>query len=98
MGDIIAGNGPDILIGTSDYRQLNNSDYLMDLSPYVKGLKSEDYFTNIIEGSKSNGVLYQLPVSIYINGIYTDAKYAGSSGTGFTFEEYESLVPMKGIK
>lgn len=92
MGDIIAGNGPDILIGTSDYRQLNNSDYLMDLSPYVKGLKSEDYFTNIIEGSKSNGVLYQLPVSIYINGIYTDAKYAGSSGTGFTFEEYESFV------
>lgn len=92
MGDIIAGNGPDILIGTSDYRQLNNPDYLMDLSPYVKGLKSEDYFTNIIEGSKSNGVLYQLPVSIYINGIYTDAKYAGSSGTGFTFEEYESFV------
>ena len=92
MGDIIAGNGPDILIGTSRYRQLNNPDYLMDLSPYVKGLKSEDYFTNIIEGSKSNGVLYQLPVSIYINGIYTDSKYAGSSGTGFTFEEYESFV------
>ena len=55
--DIVAGTGPDILIGMSRYSQFNNPDYLVDLSPYVSGMDSESYFTNIIEGSKTNGAL-----------------------------------------
>lgn len=90
--DIVAGKGPDILIGMSQYGQLNNADYLLDLSPYVSGLDSESYFTNIIEGSKTNGILYQLPVSFYVRGIYTDREYAGVSGVGFTFDEYKNFV------
>ena len=90
--DIIAGNGPDILIGMSRYSQLNNSEYLVDLSPYVNKLDSDQYFTNIIEGSKTNGTLYQLPLSIYIHGIVTDTKYAGNSGVGFTYDEYRDFV------
>lgn len=90
--DIISGKGPDILIGMSRYSRLNNSEYLVDLSPYVKKLDQSSYFTNIIEGSKTNGKLCQLPISIYIKGICTDQKFAGASGTGFTFEEYKNFV------
>ena len=90
--DIVAGTGPDILIGMSRYSQFNNPDYLVDLSPYVSGLDSETHFTNIIEGSKTNGVLYQLPVSFYVRGIYTDREYAGVSGVGFTFDEYKDFI------
>lgn len=90
--DIIAGKGPDILIGTSLYSQLNDPDYLADLSKYVKKLDSELYFTNIIEGSKNNGALYQLPVSFFVEGICTDKKYAGNTGAGFTLDEYGRFV------
>lgn len=90
--DIISGKGPDILIGMSRYSRLNNSEYLVDLSPYVKKLDQSSYFTNIIGGSKTNGKLCQLPISIYIKGICTDQKFAGASGTGFTFEEYKNFV------
>jgi ABC-type glycerol-3-phosphate transport system substrate-binding protein len=93
--DIISGKGPDILIGTSRYNQLNNPDYLTDLTPYVGKLDPGKYFTNVIEGSKSNGKLYQLPVSFYIRGIYTDKGNAGSSGVGFTLDEYKDFVSGK---
>ena len=90
--DIINGEGPDILMNTSKYGQLNSPNCLVDLSPYVKKLDSDNYFTNIIEGSKTDGALYQLPVSFSIAGIYTDAKEAGASGVGFTLDEYQSFV------
>ena len=90
--DIISGNGPDILINTSNYGQLNNPDYLVDLAPYVQDLDPEKYYTNIIEGAKRNGVIYQLPVGFAIEGIYTDERQAGKSGVGFTLDEYKALV------
>lgn len=90
--DIMNGEGPDILINTSKYSQLNNPEYLIDLSPYVKGFDSENYFTNIIDGARIDGALYQLPVSFSINGIYTDIESAGSSGIGFNLEEYPDFV------
>ena len=90
--DIMNGEGPDILINTSKYGQLNNSACLADLTPYVKDLDPDSYFTNIIEGSKTGDAIYQLPVSFSIFGLYTDAKEAGSSGVGFTLDEYTSFV------
>ena len=90
--DIINGEGPDILLNTDSYSRLNRSTYLVDLTPYVKDLAADEYFTNIIEGSKSDGAIYQLPVSFAIEGICTDIKYAGSSGCGFTLDEYKSFV------
>ena len=90
--DIMNGEGPDILINTSKYSQLYNPEYLIDLSPYVKGFDAEHYFTNIIDGARTEGALYQLPVSFSINGIYTDLESAGSSGIGFTLDEYPGFV------
>ena len=90
--DIINGEGPDILLNTDSFSRLNKSSYLVDLSPYVKDFGPDDYFTNIIEGARTNGVIYQLPVSFAINGISTDKKYAGASGVGFTLDEYKAFV------
>ncbi|MDO4423134.1 MAG: extracellular solute-binding protein [Eubacteriales bacterium] len=90
--DIMNGDGPDILFNTFMYDSLNNSEYLVDLTPYIGNLDSDEYFTNIIEGSKTGDAVYQLPVTYAINGIFTDAENAGSSGVGFTLDEYHSFV------
>ena len=89
--DIMNGDGPDILFNTM-YGSLNNPGYLVDLTPYVSNLDSDNYFTNIIEGSKTGEAIYQLPVTFAIDGIFTDAENAGSSGIGFTLDEYHLFV------
>ena len=90
--DIMNGEGPDILLNCGEYGQLNNPNYLADLSPYVGGLDSDRYFTNIIDGARIDGKLYQLPVSYMVNGIQTSPSYAGASGIGFTTAEYEKFL------
>ena len=90
--DIMNGEGPDILLNTSDLGQLNNTNYLVDLSPYIGNLDSGKYFTNVLEEAKVDGNLYQFPVCYTIEGIHTDAKYAGASGVGFTTKEYEKFL------
>ena len=66
--DLLNGTGPDILMNVSHMGQLNNSAYLVDLSKYVGTLDPEKYYTNIIEASKVNGALYQLPLCFGVDG------------------------------
>ncbi|MCR4702848.1 MAG: extracellular solute-binding protein [Saccharofermentans sp.] len=86
--DIINGEGPDMFMDINYYGQLNNETYLADLSPYVEKLSSDKYFTNVIEASKVDGKLFNLPVCFSLEGIQTDSANAGASGTGFTTDEY----------
>lgn len=90
--DILNGTGPDILMNVSQYGQLNNKNYLADLTPFIGTLDSDKYFTNVIDAAKVDGVLYNLPVCYTINGIQTNPKYAGASGIGFTTDEYEKFL------
>ena len=90
--DILNGEGPDILLNTSAYGQLNSDNYLVDLNKYVGNLSSDKYFTNIIEAAKNDGKLYQLPVCFMVSGIQTKSEYAGKSGVGFTTKEYEKFL------
>ena len=96
--DIINGTGPDIFVNTSNYGVLNNENYLVDLSPYFKDLDSSKFFTNIVESSKFDDKLYQLPVCYRIEGIETKSELVGTSGVGFTLEEYKEFVkgPLNG--
>lgn len=96
--DIINGTGPDIFVNTSNLGVLNNGNYLVDLSPYFKDLDSSKIFTNIVEASKVDDKLYQLPVCYRIEGIETKSGLVGSSGVGFTLEEYKEFVkgPLNG--
>ena len=90
--DIMNGDGPDILMNITSYGRLNNSNCLADLTPYLGDLDPDTYFTNIIEGSKKDGALYNMPLRFGIKGIYTNEKYAGKSGVGFTLDEYEEYL------
>ena len=90
--DIMNGEGPDILLNVSGLNQLSNTNCLVDMTPYLKDLDSDKYFENIIEGSKTDGKLYHLPVSFRLEGILTKTPNAGSSGKGFTYEEYSIFV------
>ena len=67
--DIANGVGPDILMNTSSFGQLNSDNCLVDLSPYFQDLDSDKYYKNIIDGAKNDGKLYQLPVCFTIEGI-----------------------------
>lgn len=90
--DLMNGDGPDILMNTSSLGQLNNDNYLIDLSPYITSLDSEYYFTNIINGARISQKLYQLPICFTIEGIQTDPHYAGKTGIGFTTDEYTEFL------
>ena len=90
--DLINGEGPDIILDAAALGQLNNDNYLADLSGYVKDLSSDDYFTNIIDASYTGDKLYQIPIAFTINGIQTASDNAGASGVGFTLDEYEDFV------
>lgn len=89
---LMNGEGPDILMNTSELGLLNNDKCLVDLSPYLTDLNSDKYFVNIINGAKTDGKLYQLPISFTIEGIQTDPEYAGLTGCGFTTNEYEEFL------
>ena len=92
--DILAGEGPDILITNGANEQLSRKDYFIDLSDYLKNESSvseADYFTNAIEASKFNGSLYQLPIGFYVDCILAPAGATGSKN-GLTFEEYIQMV------
>ena len=90
--DILNGEGPDLLLNTSELGQLNNTNYLADLTPYIGKLDPSKYFTNVVDASMVDGKLFQLPLCFMIEGIQTDPKYAGASGVGFTTEEYEKFL------
>ena len=92
--DIIAGEGPDILITNGSNEQFSSSNYFVDLADYVKnecGISEADYFTNVIEASKFNGSLYQLPIGFYVDCIIASSDSTGGKN-GLTFEEYVSMV------
>ena len=90
--DLMNDEGPDILLNTSNLGQLNNANYLVDLSPYLTNLDSDKSFMNIIDGAKTDGKLYQFPISFTIEGIQTDPEYAGKTGIGFTTDEYKEFL------
>lgn len=96
--DILSGDGPDMFLDISRIDQLNNSSYLIDLSPYVADLDPDKYFTDIADNAKVDGKLYNLPLCFGISGIFTDGAYAGASGFGFTTDEYVDFLrgPLNG--
>lgn len=90
--DVMSGDGPDVIIDGAIYSQLDNDNYLMDLSDLIEELGSDNYFTNIFEASKVNDGLYQVPLSFSIQGIVTDKTNVDNGQIGFTYEQYDEFV------
>lgn len=95
MMDIIAGEGPDIILNGFENDQFNNKEYFIDLSEYIdgeNGLNKDLYFSNIFDLAKDeNGEIYQIPVTFSIAGIMAKQKDVGDH-KGFTFDSYNKFV------
>ena len=86
--DLLAGDGPDILLNTLNLKQFNSPDVLVDLSSYIP---EGNYFSNVFDAAKTDGVLYQMPLTCGIQGISTDRGNAGST-VGMSYDEYTLFV------
>ncbi len=90
--DMLNGEGPDILVNAMGVPQLNSDEYLLDMSSFVSDdLGSIEMFDNVIEACKTDGKLYQIPVSFGVAGIITETKNV-KGDKGFTFDEYAKFV------
>lgn len=90
--DLITGDGPDIILDSHGFSQLNNDDYLIDLS---KEIDSSCLFDKIEELSEKDGKLYQLPLCFAIGGIVARRSEIGDDRTGFTYDQYIDFVKNK---
>ena len=89
MVDLMAGEGPDMILDAAYYDQLNTPDYLLDLSGYVD---TEGLFGNVIDAAKTDGKLYHCPVTISVNGIVVHKDDVPEDLKGFTFDSYADFV------
>ena len=91
--DLLSGDGPDIIIGGSSYSQLNDPDYLVDLTDYVNSnCNDSGYFMNVIDSAKTDDALYQIPIAFSIAGITVPESEVKPGQRGFTFDEYNEFV------
>lgn len=89
MIDLLAGEGPDLILSNGTYSQFYNDDILCDLSDLVP---SEGYFDNVFDACRSDGKLYDMPLYFSISGIFTDADNVNAGQTGFDLDEYDEFV------
>ena len=87
--DLMAGEGPDIILDATSFYQLNNDDYLLDISDRIP---AEGYFNNVFEASKIDGKMYQVPLTFAMEGIITRQSYVEDGQQGFTFDQYQEFV------
>ena len=89
--DLLAGTGPDIIIGGAGFSQLNNDTYLLDLSDFYDGLDME-FFNNIIDAGRTGDALYQIPLSFTLSGIVAENNDITSGNKGFSYDQYVQYV------
>ena len=87
--DLMAGEGPDIILDATSFYQLNNDDYLLDVSDRIP---TDGYFSNVFEACRIDGKMYQVPLTFAMNGIITRQSYVEDGQTGFTFDQYADFV------
>lgn len=96
MVDIMAGDGPDIVLNGFDYSEFNNPEYFLDFNKLIAEDASFDmnkYYSNIFEASEwDDGALYQLPASFVFDCIVSRVSDVGEGHIGFTFDDYEKFL------
>ena len=87
--DLMAGEGPDIIFDTSSLSQLNNDDYLLDISDRIN---TDGLFVNVLDAAKTGEKLYQIPLTFGVTGLAVLNENVDAGQTGFTFEQYADFV------
>ena len=95
--DIMAGDGPDIILDGFEYSEFNADSCLIDLMPYLEGSEIWDdglYFSHAFElACDGNGAMYQIPTSIMLQGlVYRETADDDAERAGFTYDEYADYV------
>ena len=95
--DILSGEGPDVILGASGIADILDSEYLMDLKPYLDGesFSLSEFYTNVIDASETAGSTFFIPTAFRIAGIVTDSSLLDEEQKGFTYEQYASFVKEK---
>ncbi|MBO4636613.1 MAG: extracellular solute-binding protein [Clostridiales bacterium] len=88
--DLMTGDGPDIIFGTIGFSQMDNDNYLTDLSSVIPS--DEEYFTNVFDAARVGGKLYQIPLDCGFSGITANGEDVGYDQAGFTFDSYREFV------
>ncbi len=89
--DLLAGEGPDLILDAAGIAQLNSEEYLYDISGIMDEIGDVEVFDNVIDASKVNGKLFNLPLSFETEGIFALKKDVKGE-KGFTFDEYVEYV------
>lgn len=87
--DILAGEGPDIIMNGINYTASLDQVLFADLT---NDISSDGLFENITGACKTGGKLYSVPITFQLSGIFTDSKYVKDGQKGFTFDEYKTFV------
>ena len=89
MVDLIAGEGPDLILNGATFTQLNSDDLLLDLAGEID---AEGLFNNVINAAKTGDKIYQIPLAVNVAGIIAKTEDVGPEQVGFTFDQYEDYV------
>ncbi len=90
MFDLLAGDGPDIILNGHSFSLLNSDNCLVDLTSYIDGPDGIDrslYFNNVFEGNP-----YQIALAAQPYGVLYYADATGYSITEPTYDEYRQFV------
>ena len=93
--DIRNGEGPDIVLYGSDSAQLNNPDYLIDLTKRInseKSLINGDYMEFVTEPNGRDGKHYRLDYNFKMVALAVCTSYIEAGVDGTTFDQYDNLI------
>ena len=96
--NMLAGDGPDIILNAGDIRQIHTDAHLLSLNSYVegkKGINTDDYFSNVIDAAKIDDKLLFMPVSFSVSGLLVNKDDVSDDQVGFTYDEYVDFVNEK---
>lgn len=87
--DIVSGNEPDMLITTSftNAENLKKKECFVNLYYYIE---KSDFLSNILKISETDGKLYSLPLSFYIDTLVGKSEYVGEK-ENWTIDELISV-------
>ncbi|MBR5975658.1 MAG: extracellular solute-binding protein [Clostridiales bacterium] len=92
--EMLAGNGPDILVDFSGYSQFNSENVLEDLNKYIdgeNGFNREEYFDNVLSAFETREKLFHVPVCFDIRGLLGNKEMVGER-SGWTYPEFQQIV------
>ncbi|MCQ2467496.1 MAG: extracellular solute-binding protein [Clostridia bacterium] len=94
--DLMAGEGPDVILNAQGNKQLENAEYFVDLTPLINGNDGIDmskYVSNIIDGSKTpDGEMFFIPLAYGIEGIMIQKTDMKDGQIGFTYDNFPKFV------